>query len=168
VKKILVLALLGVVGVSGWLIGKKSGRSDGAAPSGERKVAYYQSPMHPWIISKQPGRCTICGMNLEPVMEGERGFTAEEGVVMLGSNSIQAIHVQTELATNRPLVRTLRVAGVIDSDDTQHRRLSAYAEGRIEKLLVNFVGAEVTAGHPLAVFYSPSLLAAESEYIVDH
>lgn len=43
--------------------------------------------------------------------------------------------------------------------------MSAYAEGRIERLFVNFVGAEVTEGQPLAVFYSPSLLTAESEYL---
>src|SRR5204863_6672060 len=60
---------------------------------------------------------------------------------------------------------TLRVAGVIDRDETRNRRLSAYADGRIEKLSVNYVGAEVVAGQPLAVFYSPGLLAAESEYL---
>jgi Cu(I)/Ag(I) efflux system membrane fusion protein len=122
--------------------------------------------MHPWITSKAPGRCTICGMNLEPVLEGERGFAAEEGVVMLGSNSIQALNVQTEVVTNRPLTRSLRVAGVIEDNDSNHRRLSAYAEGRVEKLLVNYVGAEVAAGQPLAIFYSPSLLVAESEDLV--
>jgi Cu(I)/Ag(I) efflux system membrane fusion protein len=105
-------------------------------------------------------------MNLEPVLEGERGFAAEEGVVMLGSNSIQALNVQTEVVTNRPLTRSLRVAGVIEDNDSNHRRLSAYAEGRVEKLLVNYVGAEVAAGQPLAIFYSPSLLVAESEYLV--
>ena len=102
---------------------------------------------------------------LRPVFEGERGFGGAEGVVMLGSNSVQVVNVQTELVTNRVLSRTLRVAGVIDDDDTRHRRLSAYAEGRIEKLFVNHVGAEVVEGQPLAVLYSPALLTAESEYL---
>ena len=42
--------------------------------------------------------------------------------------------------------------------------LSAYVDGRIDKLYINFVGAEVTKGQPLADFYSPTLLQAEREY----
>jgi Cu(I)/Ag(I) efflux system membrane fusion protein len=166
-KKILfIIVVAAVAGTAGWFAARKNTGGPRATGNGERQVAYYQSPMHPWITSSKPGRCTICGMNLEPVYEGERGFAADEGVVMLGSNAIQAIHVQTELVTNRPLVRTLRVAGVINNNESGQRRLSAYADGRVERLLVNYVGAEVTAGQPLAVIYSPALLSAESEYLV--
>jgi hypothetical protein len=45
--------------------------SDGA--SNERKVLFYQSAMHPWVKSDKPGRCTICGMALTPVYEGDKG-----------------------------------------------------------------------------------------------
>lgn len=164
-KKLLVGLLIVAAAAGGWFAAQHFGRERKPAAAGERKILYYQSPMHPWITSDKPGRCTICGMQLEPVYEGQRGFGGVEGLVMLGSNSVQVINVQTEVVTNRPLTRTLRVAGVIDDDDTKHRRLSAYAEGRIEKLFVNYVGAEVTAGQPLAIFYSPSLLAAESDYL---
>jgi Cu(I)/Ag(I) efflux system membrane fusion protein len=122
--------------------------------------------MHPWIKSDKPGRCTICGMELTPVYEGETGLDAGEGVTTLGSNIIQVIHVQSDEVTRRPLRRTLRVAGVIEDDDTKHRLVSAYVDGRVEKLAVNFIGAEVNAGQPLATFYSPMLLAAEREYVV--
>jgi Cu(I)/Ag(I) efflux system membrane fusion protein len=160
---LIVVAVLAALG--GWFAAKHlRAEKQTSAPTG-RKILYYQSPMHPWITSDKPGRCTICGMQLEPVHEGERGFGGGEGVVTLGSNTVQVINVQTEVVTNRTLVRTLRVAGMIDDNDTKHQRLSAYAEGRVEKLFVNYVGAEVTAGQPLAVFYSPSLLAAESEFL---
>jgi Cu(I)/Ag(I) efflux system membrane fusion protein len=158
-----IVAVLAAAG--GWFAAKHSDAEKKPAPSGAREILYYQSPMHPWITSPKPGRCTICGMQLEPVYKGERGFAATEGIVTLGSNSVQVINVQSELVTNRPLTRTLRVAGTIDDDDTRHRRLSAYADGRVEKLFVNYIGAEVVAGQPLAIFYSPSLLAAESEYL---
>ena len=65
-----------------------------------------------------------------------------------------------------PLVRTLRVAGIIDDNDAKHRRLAAYVEGRIEKLHVNYIGAEVKEGEPLATFYSPMLLNTEREYVL--
>jgi Cu(I)/Ag(I) efflux system membrane fusion protein len=163
-----VLLIVGVAilaALGGWFAAKYSRPQKPSVAPGEGKILYYQSPMHPWITSDKPGRCTICGMQLEPVREGERGFGGSDGMVTLGSNTVQVINVQTEPVTNRALVRTLRVAGMIDDNDTKHRRLSAYADGRVEKLFVNYVGAEVAAGQPLAVIYSPSLLAAESEFL---
>ena len=157
--------LIAVLAAAGGWFAAKHWTEKKAAASDAREILTYQSPMHPWIKSDQPGRCTICGMNLVAVYKGEKGFDADAGVVTLGSNVIQVIHVQTEEVKRRPLHRTLRVAGVIDDNDTAHRRLSAYADGRIEKLHVNFAGAEVVAGQPLATLYSPALLAAESEYL---
>jgi Cu(I)/Ag(I) efflux system membrane fusion protein len=165
-KTLIVIALVAIIAAgAGWFAAKHFGAEKKPAQSGGRKILYYQSAMHPWIKSDKPGRCTICGMQLSPVYEGESGFQSAEGLVTLGSNSVQVINVQTEVVTNRTLARTLRVAGTIDDDDTKHRRLSAYADGRVEKLFVNYIGAEVMAGQPLAIFYSPALLAAESEYL---
>lgn len=147
--------------------------NDGANPTAtsgqpakaERKLLYYQSAMHPWIKSPKPGRCTICGMELTPVYEGDAGFDASGGdVVPLTQNMIQVMNVQTAEAQVRPLKRTLTVAGMIDDNATRHRVLSAYIPGRIQKLQVNYVGAEVKEGQPLAEFYSPALLQAEREY----
>ena len=136
-----------------------------ATKSGERKIIYYQSAMHPWIKSDKPGKCPICGMNLVPVYEGEAG-SAAENIVALPASSVSAVGVQSEAVRIRPLRHTVRVAGKIDDDDTRHRLLAAYTDGRIEKLSVNYVGAEVKAGEPLATFYSPDLLAAEREFIL--
>jgi len=54
---------------------------------------------------------------------------------------------------------------VIEEDDTRHRLLSAYVDGRIDKLAVNYVGAEVEQGQPLATLYSTMLLTAQREYL---
>jgi len=154
-------------GVGGWFASRHWPATQTLATSTSdtaRKVAYYQSSMHPWIKSDKPGRCTICGMALSPVYEGDKGFEAGEGVVSLGSNTIQVINVQTDEVRRRPLQRSLRFAGTIDDNDAKHRIVSAYIDGRIDTLSVNYVGAEVIAGSPLASFYSPMLLAAEREY----
>jgi hypothetical protein len=52
-------------------------------PDQGRKVKLYQSPMHPWITSDKPGNCTICGMALVPVYEGETPMATKAGVVAL-------------------------------------------------------------------------------------
>jgi Cu(I)/Ag(I) efflux system membrane fusion protein len=137
-----------------------------ASKSGERKVLYYQSAMHPWIKSDKPGRCTICGMELTPVYEGQAGFDASGDVITLSSNSVRVLNVQTVEAKVQPLTKTLSVAGTIDDNDATHRVLSAYVAGRIEKLHVAYVGAEVKAGEPLAELYSPMLLTAVRDYLV--
>jgi len=165
VSMLLVAALAGAVG---WFAGRRASAKPPSSATGTgsaRKVLHYQSAMHPWIKSDKPGRCTICGMELSPVYEGDKGFDTSEGMVTLGSNAIQVINVQTEEVKRRPLKRSLRFAGTIDDNDAKHRIVSAYIDGRIEELAVNHVGAEVVAGQPLATFYSPMLLAAEREYV---
>ncbi len=143
-----------------------SGSAATSTRENARKIRYYQSAMHPWIKSDKPGRCTICGMELTPVYEGDSGFDAAGGgdVVPLTQTMIQVMNVQTAEAQVRPLQKTLRVAGMIDDNATRHRVISAYVPGRVQKLYVNFLGAEVEEGQPLAEFYSPTLLQAEREY----
>ena len=141
------------------------GKSDSAKPT-ERKVLYYQSAMHPWIKSDKPGRCTICGMQLTPVYEGEAGVAVGGDMISLSESSIRVLNVQTTEVKTQALTKTLTVAGTIDDDDSKHRVLSAYIPGRVEKLHVSYVGAEVKSGEPLAEFYSPMLLQTEREYRV--
>jgi Cu(I)/Ag(I) efflux system membrane fusion protein len=93
------------------------------------------------------------------------GTPAPEGVVSLAPSIINTIGVESSIVSNQPLLRTVRVNGTIDDDDTRHRLLTAWAEGRIEKLHVNVVGTEVKAGQPLFDFYSPELQAAQREFV---
>ncbi len=123
----------------------------------------YQCSMHPWIKSDHPGKCTICGMELVAIAATTNDSPA--GVVALGASSISAIGVETTAVARQPLVRTLRVNGRIDDDDTRHRILSARVPGRIEKLGINYVGAEVAAGATLATIYSPEMLTAQRVYL---
>lgn len=162
----LLLVTLAVLGAaaSGWYIGRQQADNHHDEGKVGRKLLYYQSAMHPWIKSEQPGKCTICGMDLTPVYEGDQAPEATSGVVVLSSNSIQVIHARAEAVARRSLERRLRVAGVIDDNDAKHRFISAYVEGRIDELFVNYLGQEVQAGQPLARIYSPTLLASVREY----
>ncbi len=167
IPALVLVALL--AGAAGWLartwspIGPKN--TGATASSSERRILYYQSSMHPWIKSDRPGKCTICGMDLAPVFEGESGFTASSDLVVLPTNSLTVVHVQTAPVRRGTLVKTLRLAGTLDDDDSRHRVLSAYTDGRLDRLYVNYPGAEVQAGQPLALWYSPTLLTAVREYL---
>jgi Cu(I)/Ag(I) efflux system membrane fusion protein len=167
-KTFLIILITAIIAAGGtWLVVRQTGQTNAKeAAFAERKPLYYQSAMHPWIKSDQPGRCTICGMELTPVYEGDQGFdsTGGENVVALSQTQVQVLHVETAEAKLRPLDRSLEVAGMIDDDATRHRILSAYIDGRVDKLHVNYMGAEVEKGQPLADFYSPMLLQTEREY----
>src|SRR3954467_6713021 len=92
---LLVFVVAALAGAGGWFAAKQSPTPQAASSKDGRKVLFYQSPMHPWIKSDKPGKCTICGMVLTPVYEGEKGIEPQEGTVVLSSNSINVIHVQT-------------------------------------------------------------------------
>lgn len=161
---ILVVAVL--AGTVGFFAGGKFNSAlQPSATASARKVKFYQSPMHPWIKSDQPGKCTICGMDLVPVYEGDAGFETKGGLVTLTPATASVIGVQTSEVRRGPLTRTLRVTGVVDDDETLHRIISAHVAGRIEKLFVNQVGTQVAAGAPLATLYSPEIQTAQRVYI---
>lgn len=127
----------------------------------------YQCPMHPWIKSDKPGdKCTICGMALVAAPTSDATTAAADpNLVTLTPAAASVVGVQTAEVRRAPLVRSLRVSGIIDDDDTRHRIISSRVPGRVEKLFVPYVGAEVHKGEPLATIYSPEVLTAEREYV---
>lgn len=157
-----------VAGGIGWWIGARHEHSRTAPNvSSDNKILYYQSTMHPWVKSDRPGKCTVCGMQLVPVYErGAHANAVATDVVILPEGTPNISGIRSVEAKRQPVKRTLRVAGMIDDDESKHRVLSAYTGGRIEKLFVNFEGAEVEKGQPLATFYSNEVLNAVREFKV--
>jgi Cu(I)/Ag(I) efflux system membrane fusion protein len=137
-----------------------------AAEPAHAHATVYQCPMHPWIKSDKPGaKCTICGMALVAVPARDQAAAADPDLVTLSPEQVAVTGLQTAEVRRGPLVRTLRVNGVIEDDDTRHRILAARVPGRVEKLQVNYVGAEVKEGEPLATIYSPEMLTAQRTYV---
>lgn len=164
-KRFLLPALLIVAAAA---IGFQVGRHPAAttpAPGGSA-AAVYQCPMHPWIKSdRADAKCTICGMALVAASGAAASTAVDPNLVTLTPAQAAVVGVQTAPVRRGPLVRTLRVNGVIDDDETRHRILAARVPGRVEKLHVNFVGAEVKEGEPLATIYSPEMLTAQRTFV---
>ena len=98
-----------------WMAKSHSPASATAATSG-RKILYYQSSMHPWIKSDQPGKCPICGMNLVPVYEGDAMAAGDPNLVALNADSVSVINVQTETVQRRAIAHTIHVIGRIEKN----------------------------------------------------
>jgi Cu(I)/Ag(I) efflux system membrane fusion protein len=68
--------------------------------------------------------------------------------------------------TSGPVAATWTTVGRVEVDPTRVRRANIKVEGYVERLHVDFVGRAVRRGQPLFAIYSPSLLAAENEYVL--
>lgn len=162
------LLLVLVAAAGGFFLGRKATGPSADGPAASAVATVYQCPMHPWIKSDKPdAKCTICGMALVAASlgNGNASTTLDPNLVTLTTAQAAVTGVQTVAVRRGPLVRTLRVSGFIDDDDTRHRILAARVPGRIEKLHVNFVGAEVEQGAPLATIFSPVMLTAQREFV---
>lgn len=126
----------------------------------------YQDSMHPWVKSDQPGKCTICAMDLTPIHEGQESTSAHEGLVVLSSNTVTVMNVASGEVGRKALSFGLRVAGTLEADETRKNIFSAPAAGRIEVMAVEAVGDVVQADQPLFTFYSPELATWRRAYVV--
>ena len=129
-----------------------------ADQGGSRRIAYYQDSMHPWIKSESPGKCTICEMALTPVYEGEKGFSVEAGTVVLSTNNLTVLHVQSEKIQRQTLTNTLRLGGTFAPDESHKTVISAPASGRIQACNVEYAGMTINKGQPLFTLFSSELV----------
>lgn len=68
-------------------------------------------------------------------------------------------------STLRPVVRAV---GTIAWDETRLATVNPKVEGWVERLFVDYTGAPVRKGQPLAAVYSPMLVAAQEELTLAH
>ncbi len=121
---------------------------------------YYTCGMHPWVILPDPGTCPICSMTLLPMDPSK--FTGE---MVIDPIVTQNIGVRIAPVTEGPVVRTIRTIGTVTYDETLVRDINIKASGWIEKLYVDYEGAEVEEGDRLFDLYSPKIYSAQTEYL---
>jgi Cu(I)/Ag(I) efflux system membrane fusion protein len=150
---------IGAAQRAGW-IAKPEFKSESITMS-ESGVRYI-CPMMCVPPTEAPGRCPVCEMELVP---------AETGPVFIDPATrrildIQTFRVQPVALDSSANTRIIQSVGELTYDEGNLKTISAYVDGRIEKLQANYTGIEVSQGDPLAVIYSPPLFVAQKELLV--
>lgn len=134
----------------------------------EHKVLFFRSPMDPKQTSPVPRKDEM-GMDYVPVYADEgQGENAVAGraAVSIDPARQQIIGLRTVPATKGAVSATWRTPARVQVDPTRVRQINVKVDGFIEKIYVDFVGQSVRKGQPLFSVYSPSLLAAQNEYLL--
>lgn len=139
----------------------------GAEESQKPSPMVWTCSMHPQIQLPNPGQCPICGMELIPLETG--GGTEDEArglrELTLTPAARKLAEVRVQAAERRPVSVRVRMVGKIAYDERRMASITAWVPGRLERLHVDFTGAEVREGAPMVTLYSPELYAAQSELI---
>ncbi len=141
----------------------------GAGAKGERKVAFYRSPMDPKQTSPVPRKDEM-GMNYLPVYEDEVGGAGAqvEGLATVNIDPMrqQLIGLRSVEAKPGPVGGSWRTVGRVQVDPTGVRKINLKVDGYVERAFVDFVGQPVRRGQSLFSLYSPELVSAQSEYLL--
>lgn len=122
--------------------------------------------MHPQIRLPEPGQCPICFMDLIPV---ESGGDDTEAVslrqAVLSESARKLARVALATVERRDLSVKTRMLGKVDYDETRQGAITAWMDGRIDRMHVDFTGQFVKRGRAMVTIYSPELLTAQAELI---
>ncbi len=99
-------------------------------------------------------------------MSAMGGGTGEARAVELTPTERQRIGVTFAPVLRGPLVRTVRVVGLVKEDETRVRTITTRVDGFVERLDADFTGRLVRAAEPLLGLYAPEVLAAETELLL--
>jgi Cu(I)/Ag(I) efflux system membrane fusion protein len=141
----------------------------GGAAKGERKIAFYRSPMDPKQTSPV-FRQDEMGMDYLPVYEDEVNGSAPpvEGLATVTIDPMrqQLIGLKSVEVKEGSVGGSWRTVGRVEVDPTGVRKINIKVEGYVDRVFADFVGKPVRRGQPLFSIYSPDLVSAQSEYLL--
>ncbi|MFO0915904.1 MAG: efflux RND transporter periplasmic adaptor subunit [Pirellulales bacterium] len=158
---VLLIAGLGIAQRTG-LIVSSGGKGHEPSSSGGANVKYI-CPMMCTPPQAQPGRCPVCAMELVPAASGGK---TDSRSIQIDPASRRIANIRTVAVTSMPMSRTIRAIGELRYDEGTLKTISAYVDGRLERLYADYTGVVVKKGDHLALVYSPRLYTGQVELLL--
>lgn len=167
-ENIIYIGIAVVVGLlAGYLIfGGSAGTTNKTVHDHSTEIAsgeMWTCSMHPQIMQPEPGSCPICGMDLIPADNGGEGLMANQ--IKMTENAMVLAGVETIMVGSGAAEDHVKVSGKVAVNQESDAVQSAYFDGRIENIFVNFEGEAVRKGQKLATIYAPALVSAQQELL---
>jgi membrane fusion protein, copper/silver efflux system len=130
---------------------------------GSKEEVLYICSMHPQVVSRQPGKCPVCNMQLTRLQNNRVSSTED---LQLSDQQIELGNIQTDTIANGNIGEEIVLTGILNLDGDRISSVNAKVMGRIEKLYMKNEGDYVSKGMPLYELYSEELNNAKQEYLL--
>lgn len=118
--------------------------------------------MHPQIRQPNFGLCPICEMDLIPLQDSGEGGLRE---ISISPEASALLDVRVSPVNRIDAAAEVSLFGRIQYDERRISTITSRIAGRIDRLFVDFTGAQVRKGDHLAELYSPEIYVAQKELI---
>ncbi|MBC8214143.1 MAG: efflux RND transporter periplasmic adaptor subunit [Candidatus Marinimicrobia bacterium] len=159
--KIIIILIVIALGIGYW-IGSSTGHPANTHQS-EEKATVWTCSMHPQIQLPEFGQCPICFMDLIPLDSDD---SVSEVELKLSKSAMKLAEIGTTLVSREVAEKHIRFSGKLGFDETKTNSITAWTDGRIDKLFIDFVGVEISNNDKLMEIYSPELISAQQEYLL--
>ncbi|MBC8875214.1 MAG: efflux RND transporter periplasmic adaptor subunit [Planctomycetes bacterium] len=151
---------LGLAQRLGWISAGGGGTTQQAVGSSDTR---YICPMMCTPPQTEPGRCPVCAMELVPVTSS--GDDTDELSIQVSPVARRIANIQTVAVQSVPFARKIRAIGAITYNEGTLATISAYVDGRLDRLFADYTGVLVNKGDQLAWLYSPQLYTTQVELL---
>ena len=159
---VLLIVGLGVAQRLGFVSAGGGGGGAHATAGGE--ATRYICPMMCTAPQTEPGRCPVCAMDLVPAMSG--GGSSDSRSIQIDPAARRIANIRTAAVESMPMSQTIRAIGELNYDESTLKTLSAYVDGRLDRLYADYTGVVVNKGDHLALVYSPRLYSGQVELLL--
>jgi len=151
---------LGLAQRFGWISASSGGATPQVRSGGDTR---YICPMMCTPPQTEPGRCPVCAMELAPATSS--GGDTNDPSIQVDPVARRIANIQTVAVKAVPFTRRIRAIGGITYNEETLATISAYVDGRIDRLFANYTGVFVNKGYQLAWIYSPQLYTTQVELL---